>query len=79
MNLDPKKVCPSCTCPDWIRYHIPCKHMFAVFHSIDGYSWENLPALYLKSSYHVILLLFLLKKIGVLISVSQHQLINHSQ
>lgn len=49
INLDSEEVCPSCTCPDWIRYHIPCKHMFAVFQNIDGYSWENLPASYLRS------------------------------
>ena len=22
---------PSCTCPDWLQWHIPCKHFFNIF------------------------------------------------
>ena len=29
---------PSCTCKDWARWHIPCKHFFAIFHELP----ENL-------------------------------------
>ena len=42
---------PSCTCMDWQRYHIPCKHFFAVFHHRPNWQWECLPAAYLQGPY----------------------------
>lgn len=42
---------PSCTCKDWIRYHIPCKHFFAVFHYRSAWQWERLPQSYLQGAY----------------------------
>lgn len=42
---------PSCTCKDWIRYHIPCKHFFVVFHYRSTWQWDNLPEAYLKGAY----------------------------
>lgn len=42
---------PSCTCKDWIRYHMPCKHFFAVFVNRPSWSWNKLPEKYLKSAY----------------------------
>ena len=33
---------PSCTCLDWIKHHIPCKHMFAIFEHKENWSWNNL-------------------------------------
>ena len=42
---------PSCTCKDWARWHIPCKHFFAVFREIPEWSWESLPTKYLSSAY----------------------------
>lgn len=42
---------PSCTCRDWKRWHLPCKHFFAVFHSYSQWNWEALPKQYLQSSY----------------------------
>ena len=42
---------PSCTCKDWARWHIPCKHFFAVFREIPDWSWESLPTGYLSSAY----------------------------
>lgn len=36
--------CPSCTCYDWQKYHLPCKHMLAVFHNYPSWDWDFLPA-----------------------------------
>ena len=37
---------PSCTCPDWIQWRIPCKHFFAVFKFFEKWGWESLPEQY---------------------------------
>ena len=37
---------PSCTCPDWIQWRIPCKHFFAVFKFFEQWGWESLPEQY---------------------------------
>ncbi len=42
---------PSCTCKDWQRWHLPCKHFFAVFHNYSQWNWEALPQQYRESSY----------------------------
>lgn len=42
---------PSCSCKDWIRWHIPCKHFFGVFANYNDWSWNSLPKAYLDSSY----------------------------
>ena len=42
---------PSCTCKDWVRWHIPCKHLFAVFNYVPGWNWNSLPQCYLHSAY----------------------------
>lgn len=42
---------PSCTCKDWARWHIPCKHFFAIFREKKGWSWESLPNKYLQSAH----------------------------
>ena len=42
---------PSCTCKDWIRWHIPCKHFFGVFANNSNWTWNSLPKPYLDSSY----------------------------
>ena len=36
---------PSCTCPDWLKTEMPCKHFFAVFNNTN-FSWEQLPLNY---------------------------------
>lgn len=43
---------PSCTCPDWIQWRIPCKHFFAVFKFFEKWGWESLPEQY-KSEPHI--------------------------
>ena len=40
---------PSCTCLDWMRFHIPCKHFFAIFSNETDSSWYSLPPTYLAS------------------------------
>jgi len=42
---------PFCTCPDWIKWHIPCKHFFAVFRLYPFWGWYKLPQVYLESPY----------------------------
>ena len=37
---------PSCSCQDWCRHHLPCKHMLAVFMYKPAYGWESLPTEY---------------------------------
>ncbi|XP_065894780.1 uncharacterized protein [Dysidea avara] len=42
---------PSCTCKDWIRWHLPCKHMFAVISLRAEWGWNALPKSYRESPY----------------------------
>lgn len=42
---------PSCTCKDWLRHHIPCKHFFSIFTHRNDWGWDKLPESYLKSAY----------------------------
>ena len=42
---------PSCTCKDWLRHHIPCKHFFSLFAYRNDWGWDKLPESYLKSAY----------------------------
>ena len=41
---------PSCTCQDWARNNIPCKHFFLVF-TKRAWGWSSLPQSYLKNPY----------------------------
>ena len=42
---------PSCTCKDWVKYHIPCKHFFGVFRLFPQWGWEALSQSYQQSPY----------------------------
>ena len=42
---------PECTCKDWTRWHIPCKHFFAVFNYFPNWGWTSLPKKYLENEY----------------------------
>ena len=42
---------PSCTCQDWKRHHVPCKHFFAIFRCQTDWQWERLPLKYLEGPY----------------------------
>ena len=37
---------PSCSCPDWLKWRIPCKHFFAIFRLFEKWGWESLPDQY---------------------------------
>ena len=41
---------PECTCKDWIRWHLPCKHLFAVF-TFTKLEWSDLPSIYHHNEY----------------------------
>ena len=49
MNTEDK--IPSCSCKDWEKWHIPCKHFFAIFRWKPQWSWEALPEVYKGSVY----------------------------
>ena len=42
---------PECTCKDWTRWHIPCKHFFAVFNHFPNWGWASLPMKYRENEY----------------------------
>lgn len=42
---------PVCTCKDWTRWHIPCKHFFAIFNHFPSWGWTSLPKKYLDNEY----------------------------
>ena len=42
---------PSCSCKDWTRWHIPCKHFFAMFRLRQVWCWDALPQTYTDSAY----------------------------
>ena len=50
-GFDANDKMPYCTCPDWIKWHIPCKHFFTVFRLYPSWDWYKLPQKYLESAY----------------------------
>ena len=42
---------PSCTCRDWVQWHIPCKHFWAVFRFYPAWYWARFPESYQRSAY----------------------------
>ena len=40
VNFGKETGVPSCTCLDWMRFHIPCKHFFS---NETDWSWYSLP------------------------------------
>ena len=42
---------PKCECFDFECHHLPCKHLFAIFLMIPGYSWESLPDYFRNSPF----------------------------
>lgn len=51
VNFGAHSEMPSCECKDWIRFHMPCKHFFAVFNNRQQWKWDSLPSSYLQSAY----------------------------
>jgi hypothetical protein len=37
---------PCCSCPDWQKHRLPCKHMLAAFHHFPAWDWDFLPSEY---------------------------------
>ena len=42
---------PSCSCPDFVEWNIPCKHYFAIFRLFPDWGWNKLPNHYLDGPY----------------------------
>lgn len=42
---------PSCSCRDWITFHLPCKHFFGIFRLHSKWDWNSLPDSYRNSAY----------------------------
>ena len=40
---------PTCECVDFKQHCLPCKHIFAIFKVVPGYSWNSLPACFSNS------------------------------
>ena len=41
---------PSCSCPNWMQHHYPCKHFLRSFmHIPSAWDWNALPQSYLAS------------------------------
>lgn len=41
-HVDLGKHLPSCTCPDWMSTHWPCKHMLHIMLNVPGHGWNSL-------------------------------------
>jgi len=55
---------PMCTCYDWKKYLVPCKHMLAICKNIDGESFNSIGSRYLTSPH----LTLDLEEIGLVIN-----------
>lgn len=51
VQLGNDHIFPTCECFDFQRYYLPCKHFFAIFDLIPGYSWESLPEYFRNSPF----------------------------
>ena len=45
---------PSCTCKEWQRTRLPCKHMFAIFRHQPDWSFDNLSEAYRTSPFFIL-------------------------
>ena len=41
----------GCSCKDWKKWHIPCKHIFAAFCWERDWDWNQFPLEYRQSAY----------------------------
>lgn len=37
---------PSCTCPDWLKFNWPCKHILGILTNFPADGWDFLPPSY---------------------------------
>ncbi|XP_076028661.1 uncharacterized protein LOC143017738 isoform X2 [Oratosquilla oratoria] len=42
---------PFCTCSDFVRFQLPCRHLFAVWNFFTIWSWSDLPVWYKDSPF----------------------------
>ena len=42
---------PSCSCPDFMEWNIPCKHFFGIFRLFPEWGWNKFPDHYLSGPY----------------------------
>ena len=40
---------PNCSCTDWQKHHLPCKHFCVIFNHMPGWGWTNLVETYRES------------------------------
>ena len=52
--LGDKHALPTCTCKDWKKFLMPCKHFLAVFEHAEGVSWNSLSKIYTSSPFFTI-------------------------
>jgi len=50
-NVDLSGSLPSCSCPDWKRYHFPCKHILCILIKVPSHGWDTLETEYRHSPY----------------------------
>ena len=51
LYLGDKYAFPTCTCKDWKKFLMPCKHFLAVFEHVPGVPWNSLGEIYTKSPF----------------------------
>ena len=51
LYLGDKYAFPTCTCKDWKKFLMPCKHFLVVLEHVPGVSWNSLGGIYAKSPF----------------------------
>ena len=51
LDLGDKCSFPTCTCHDWMKHLMPCKHFLALFEHKSGISWNSLGNVFRKLPY----------------------------
>ncbi|XP_075070539.1 uncharacterized protein LOC142159545 [Mixophyes fleayi] len=46
--------CPECTCEDWIKFLLPCKHMCCIFQFVEGWGWEKINPSYSNNALFIL-------------------------
>ena len=54
VNIGSTETFPQCSCDDYQKWYLPCKHFFAIFNCFPGFSWQSLPAYYRNSPYMIL-------------------------
>ena len=53
LDLGNKCSFPTCTCHDWKKHLMPCKHFLALFDDKTGICWNSLADIYFNIDYEV--------------------------